>query len=159
MFSSRRTKIVNENNTSVLIIHQAALTDEGEIKCSATNRAGHVISRAQLKLEAIPKIRLPRQYEEGLLIEADEVVRLKVGLAGRPAPMVVWCHNSEIIKNGGRYELVTNDKNSSLKIASAKRSDRGEYNLRAINKLGEDNVSFLVTVTGKSTVTFDVLLE
>lgn len=43
--------------------------------------------------------------------------------------MVVWCHNSEIIKNGGRYELVTNDKNSSLKIASAKRSDRGEYNL------------------------------
>lgn len=149
VFSSRRTKIVNENNTSVLIIHQAALTDEGEIKCTATNRAGHVISRAQLKLEAIPKIRLPRQYEEGLLIEADEVVRLKVGIAGRPSPMVVWCHNGEIIKNGGRYELVTNDKNSSLKIASAKRSDRGEYNLRAINKLGEDNVSFLVTVTDR----------
>lgn len=149
VFSSRRTKIVNENNTSILIIHQAALTDEGEIKCSATNRAGHVITRAQLKLEAIPKIRLPRQYEEGLLIEADEVVRLKVGIAGRPSPMVVWCHNGEIVKNGDRYELVTNDKNSSLKIASAKRSDRGEYNLRAINKLGEDNVSFLVTVTDK----------
>lgn len=149
VFSSRRTKIINENNTSVLIIHQAALTDEGEIKCSATNRAGHVISRAQLKLEAIPKIRLPRQYEEGLLIEAEEVVRLKVGIAGRPSPMVVWCHNGEIIKNGGRYELVSNDKNSSLKIASAKRSDRGEYNLRAINKLGEDNVSFLVTVTDR----------
>ncbi|KAG4071785.1 hypothetical protein HA402_011939 [Bradysia odoriphaga] len=149
VFSSRRTKIINENNTSVLIIHQAALTDEGEIKCSATNRAGHVITRAQLKLEAMPKIRLPRQYEEGLLIEAEEVVRLKVGIAGRPSPMVVWCHNGEIIKNGGRYELVTNDKNSALKIASAKRSDRGEYNLRAINKLGEDNVSFLVTVTDR----------
>lgn len=149
VFSSRRTKILNENNTSLLIIHQAALTDEGEIKCSATNRAGHVISRAQLKLEAMPKIRLPRQYEEGLLIEADEVVRLKVGIGGRPSPMIVWCHNGEIIKSGGRYEVVTNDKNSSLKIASAKRSDRGEYNLRAINKLGEDNVSFLVTVTDK----------
>ncbi len=149
VFSSRRTKIINDNNSSILIIHQAALTDEGEIKCSATNRAGHVITRAQLKLEAIPKIRLPRQYEEGLLIEADEVVRLKVGIAGRPQPMVVWCHNGEIIKNGDRYEVVTNDKNSSLKIANAKRSDRGEYNLRAINKLGEDNVSFLVTVTDK----------
>lgn len=149
VFSSRRTKIVNENNTSVLVIHQAALTDEGEIKCSATNRAGHVVTRAQLKLEAIPKIRLPRQYEEGLLVEADEVVRLKVGIAGRPTPMVVWCHNGDIIKNAGRYELVTNDKNSSLKIASAMRSDRGEYNLRAINKLGEDNVSFLVTVTDR----------
>lgn len=149
VFSSRRTKIINDNSMSTLIIHQAALTDEGEIKCSATNRAGHVITKALLKLEAIPKIRLPRQYEEGLLIEADEVVRLKVGIAGRPSPMVVWCHNGEIIKSGGRYEVVTTDKNSSLKIASAKRSDRGEYNLRAINKLGEDTVSFLVTVTDK----------
>ncbi|KAJ6640825.1 Titin like [Pseudolycoriella hygida] len=159
VFSSRRTKIVNENNTSVLIIHQAALTDEGEIKCSATNRAGHVITRAQLKLEAIPKIRLPRQYEEGLLIEADEVVRLKVGIAGRPAPMIVWCHNGEIVKTGGRYEIVSNDKHSSLKITGAKRSDRGEYNLRAINKLGEDNVSFLVTVTDKPSPPGKVMLS
>lgn len=74
---------MNDNNTSVLIIHQAALTDEGEIKCSATNRAGHVVTKAMLKLEAVPKIRLPRQYEEGLLIEADEILRLKVGIGGR----------------------------------------------------------------------------
>lgn len=38
-------------------------TDEGEIKCTATNRYGHVVSRFQLRIDAPPKIRLPRQYE------------------------------------------------------------------------------------------------
>lgn len=152
VFSSRRTKIVTEAGCSTLIIHQTALTDEGEIKCTATNRLGHVVSRGALRIEAPPKIRLPRQYEDGLLIEADEVVRLKVGLAGRPPPMVVWCHNGEIIRNepdSAQYEVQTTEKNSTLRIANSQRSDRGEYNLRAINKLGDDVVSFLVTVTDR----------
>lgn len=149
VFSSRRTKIINENTKSTLIIHQAALTDEGEIKCSATNRAGHAVTRAMLKLEATPKIRLPRQYEDGLLIEADEIIRLKVAVAGRPFPGIVWSHNGEVITNGGRYEVVNAEKSASLKISRAQRSDRGEYHLRAVNKLGEDSVSFLLTVTAR----------
>ena len=151
IFSSRRTKILTENGSSSLIFYQASLTDEGEIKCSATNRAGYSFTKANLKVEAPPKIRLPRQYEDGLIIEAEEVIRLKVGIAGRPQPSVIWTHNGEIIENGGRYEIVDSEKNSSLKITNSKRSDRGEYNLRAINKLGEDNSSFLVTITARPT--------
>lgn len=162
VFSSRRTKILNDSNSSTLIIHQTALTDEGEIKCTATNRIGHVATKAVLRIEAPPKIRLPRQYEDGLLIEADEVVRLKVGLAGRPSPLVVWSHNGEEIVDSDRYEVVTNDKNSTLKITNSKRADRGEYHLRAVNQLGVDSVSFLVTVTdrpskpGKVSVTMSI---
>lgn len=51
IFSSRRMKIVTENDQSTFIIHQAALEDEGEIKCTATNRAGHSVTKAILKLE------------------------------------------------------------------------------------------------------------
>lgn len=149
MFSSRRTKICSEGDFSVLIIHQAALTDEGEIKCTATNSAGSAVTICNLSIDAYPKIRLPRQYEDGLIIEADEVIRLKVGLAGQPTPLVEWSHNGELLTDGGRYEIETSDKNSSLRISNAQRSDRGEYNLRAINKLGEDYASFLVTVTAK----------
>lgn len=90
IFSSRRTKIVSENGSSSLIFYQASLTDEGEIKCSATNRAGYSFTKSNLKVEAPPKIRLPRQYEDGLIIEAEEVIRLKVGIAGRPQPSVIW---------------------------------------------------------------------
>uniref|UniRef100_A0A182QW40 Titin n=1 Tax=Anopheles farauti TaxID=69004 RepID=A0A182QW40_9DIPT len=149
IYSSRRARIVTEADASVLVIHQAALTDEGEIKCAATNRAGHSVTRCHLTIDAVPKIRLPRQYEDGLIIEAEEVIRMKVGLAGRPPPSVEWFHNGEPLDNDGRHEIVTTDKNSALKISGTKRSDRGEYHIRALNKLGEDNASFLVTVTAR----------
>ncbi|GAB0100256.1 muscle M-line assembly protein unc-89 [Sergentomyia squamirostris] len=159
IFSSRRIKILTENDTSLLVIHQASLTDEGEIKCTATNRAGHVVTRCRLSVEAPPKIRLPRQYEDGLLIEADEVIRLKVGVAGRPAPTVAWLQNGEMLRADDRHEIITTDRNSSLKITNARRSDRGEYNVRATNKLGEDNAPFLVTVTSRPSSPGKVLIS
>jgi hypothetical protein len=159
IFSSRRTKILTENDYSVLIIHQSSLTDEGEIKCTATNRAGYAVTKAKLTIEAPPKIRLPRQYEDGLIIEADEIIRLKVGIAGRPTPLVKWSHNGEIISDGGRFEIINTDKNSSLKIMNANRSDRGEYNLNATNQLGEDSSSFLVTITARPTQPGKVIIK
>ncbi|KAH8395364.1 hypothetical protein KR222_010923 [Zaprionus bogoriensis] len=149
IFSSRRTKIVNENDVSVLIIHQVALTDEGEIKCSATNRAGHVVTKSRLQVQAPPKIRLPRTYEDGLIVEAEEVVRLKVGVAGQPSPAITWLHEGEVIVPGDRFEVTNTEKNSLLKIDNVQRADRGEYMVRAWNKLGEDIASFLVTVTAR----------
>lgn len=90
------------------------------------------------------------------------MIRLKVGIAGRPVPSITWTHNGEILTSGGRYEIVNLEKNSTIKITNSNRSDRGEYNLRAINKLGEDNSSFLVTVTARPTppgkVTIKMLL-
>ncbi|XP_017071108.1 titin homolog [Drosophila eugracilis] len=149
IFSSRRTKIVNDNDSSVLVIHQVALTDEGEIKCTATNRAGHVITKARLMVQAPPKIRLPRTYEDGLIVEADEVLRLKVGVAGQPPPAITWLHEGEVIPPGGRFEITNTEKNSLLKIDNVLREDRGEYMVKAWNRLGEDSTSFLVTVTAR----------
>lgn len=149
IFSSRRTKIVNEHDVSVLIIHQVALTDEGEIKCAATNRAGHVVTKSRLQVQAPPKIRLPRTYEDGLIVEAEEVVRLKVGVAGQPPPAITWLHEGEVIVPSDRFEVTNTEKNSLLKIDNVQRSDRGEYMVRAWNKLGEDITSFLVTVTAR----------
>lgn len=149
IFSSRRTKIVNDTDASVLIIHQVALTDEGEIKCTATNRAGHVVTKSRLFVQAPPKIRLPRTYEDGLIVEAEEALRLKVGIAGQPPPQVTWLHEGEVIQNGGRFEIINTEKNSMLKIENVQRDDRGEYSIKASNKLGDDVTSFLVTVTAR----------
>ncbi|KAH8246024.1 hypothetical protein KR026_007638 [Drosophila bipectinata] len=149
IFSSRRTKIVNDNDVSVLVIHQVALTDEGEIKCTATNRAGHVVTKARLMVQAPPKIRLPRTYEDGLIVEAEEVLRLKVGVAGQPPPAITWLHEGEVIAPGGRFEVTNTEKNSLLKIDNVQREDRGEYMVKAWNRLGEDTTSFLVTVTAR----------
>ncbi|XP_044588397.1 uncharacterized protein LOC123267683 isoform X2 [Cotesia glomerata] len=150
IFSSRRTRIVTENGKSTLLIHQTALNDEGEIKCTATNRAGHISTRAKLNLEAAPRIRLPRQYEDGLLFEQDEAIRLKVSIAGKPVPNVTWLHDGEVIKSDDRHIIDAADSGEcSMRIPAARRKDRGEYTVKAVNKLGEDIVSFLVTVTDR----------
>ncbi|XP_076286732.1 uncharacterized protein LOC143212160 isoform X2 [Lasioglossum baleicum] len=149
IFSSRRTRIITDSGRTVLLIHQAALNDEGEIKCTATNRAGHTSTKARLILEAPPKIRLPRQYEDGLLFEQDETIRLKVSMAGRPPPSVMWYHDGELISDDNRHIFETTDNEAILKIPDAKRIDRGEYTVKAINRLGEDISSFLVTVTDR----------
>ncbi|XP_076225313.1 uncharacterized protein LOC143174719 isoform X2 [Nomia melanderi] len=76
-------------------------------------------------------------------------MRLKVSLAGRPPPSVTWYHDGEAISEDSRHILETMDNESILKIPDAKRMDRGEYTVKATNKLGEDISSFLVTVTDR----------
>ncbi|XP_046997523.1 uncharacterized protein LOC124613014 [Schistocerca americana] len=147
IFSSRRMKVVTEAEQSSLVIFQAAFSDEGEFKCAATNRVGHAVTRCKLRLEAPPRIRLPRQYEDGLLFERDEVIRLKVSVLGRPLPRVTWHHNGEPVAFGGRHEVVNTERGSQLRVAEARRSDRGEYLVRATSRLGEDHAAVLVTVT------------
>ncbi|XP_066257565.1 uncharacterized protein MnM [Euwallacea similis] len=151
IFSSRRIRILTEHDRSVLTIHQTSLSDEGEIKCTATNRAGHVTTKAKLTVEAPPSVRLPRNYEEGLLFEIGELIRLKVSVVGRPTPIVFWSHNGESLQNNERHEVEYADKTCTLKITDAQRSDRGEYQIKAANQLGSDSASFLVTITDKPT--------
>lgn len=85
------------------------------------------------------------------MFEKDEVIRLKVAVAGRPVPEVAWQLNGEPIGSGkgGRFEVSHSERYATLRVGEARRGDRGEYHVRAVNKLGEDSASFLVTVAGK----------
>lgn len=83
-----------------------------------------------------------------MLFEQDETIRLKVSLAGKPSPVVTWYHDGELVSKDARHVFEVMDGESVLKIPDAKRIDRGEYTVKATNKLGEDTASFLVTVTG-----------
>ncbi|VVC32972.1 Hypothetical protein CINCED_3A025396 [Cinara cedri] len=94
-------------------------------------------------------VRLPQDYEEGLLLEQNEPMRLKVSVSGRPLPQVTWLHDGEEIRGGDRFEVIHTDKYAALKLASIKRSDRGCYQIQAVNPLGEHTASFLVTVTDR----------
>lgn len=147
IFSSRRTAISTNESSSVLVFYQTLPSDEGEIKCTATNRAGHAVSKARLSLEAAPKLRYPRQYEDGLLYEINETIFLKTTVVGKPTPVVEWRHDGQPISVDDRVQITNTPKFSVLKITSAQRSDRGEYQIHAKNNIGEDTAAFLVTVT------------
>lgn len=147
IFSSRRTAIVTDESTSLLVFHQTLSSDEGEIRCTATNRSGHAVTRARLCIEAAPKLRYPRQYEDGLLYEVNETVFLKTTIVGKPAPTIEWRHDGQPIATDDRVDISNAAKFSVLKIHSARRSDRGEYQVHASNAIGEDTAAFLVTIT------------
>lgn len=147
IFSSRRTAITTSDSRSLLVFHQTLPSDEGEIKCTATNRSGHAVTKARLSLEASPKLRYPRQYEHGLLYEINETVYLKTTIVGKPTPTVEWRHDGQPVVVDDRVEISNTPKFSVLKIHAAKRSDRGEYQIHAKNRIGEDTAAFLVTIT------------
>lgn len=151
LLNGKHTKIFNDPDSgySTLVIENVLPSDEGEIKCSATNFMGNVQTKAHLSVENPPKVILPKNYEDGLIVEAEEILRLKITIEGRPAPTVIWTHNGSVIHSVGRYEIFTTDKSSSLRIINVQRSDRGEYLVKALNKIGEDSKAFLVTVTSK----------
>lgn len=58
----------------------------------------------------MPAIRLPRQYEDGILFELGEAVKLKVSINGRPPPEVTWYHNGQVLVAGPRIECATTDR-------------------------------------------------
>lgn len=147
IFSSRRTAISTDDTSSVLVFHQTLASDEGEIRCTATNRSGHAVTRAHLAIEAAPKLRYPRQYEDGLLYEVNETVFLKTTIVGKPPPTIEWRHDGRPVEPDDRIQITNTAKFSILKIAAARRGDRGEYHVHARNGIGEDSAAFLVTVT------------
>lgn len=49
-----------------------------------------------------------------------------------------------------KYDIEYIDKSAILKVRDVKRSDRGEYQIHAINVLGEDVASILVTIASKT---------
>jgi hypothetical protein len=51
-----------------------------------------------LLISAPPRVKIPKSYEEGVILEIGEVIRLKATFSGRPIPIVHWLHNGEEVK-------------------------------------------------------------
>lgn len=167
-----------DSGISTLIVNDVLATDEGEVKCVAVNDAGQSTSSALLTVEGLleqkwiflfyfgkmislffsnefkapPRAILTKKYEDGLIFEEGDMIRLKVEFSGRPRPEVSWYHNNQLMAPGGRMEIEVLTDCTVLKVAQARRTDRGEYSVKLQSGLGEDSASFLVTIASKLTL-------
>lgn len=141
-----------DSGVSTLIVNDVLAGDEGEVKCIATNEAGQSTSIAILSVEAPPRAVLTKKYEDGLIFEEGDIIRLKVEFTGRPRPEITWYHENKRLAPDGRMEIEIMADCTILKVAQAKRSDRGEYSVKLQSGLGEDSASFLVTVANRPSV-------
>jgi len=98
---------------------------------------------------APPRAVLTKKYEDGLIFEEGDVIRLKINFTGRPRPEVTWFHENTQLDSSERREIETGEDYTILKVSPAVRADRGEYSVRLQSNLGEDAASFLVTVASK----------
>ncbi|XP_042220613.1 uncharacterized protein LOC121865339 [Homarus americanus] len=149
VYDTRRFEFRVEGDRYTLVLKEAKLTDEGDIRVRATNRVGVASSQATLRVEAPPQVRLPPQYEQGLIFDTDELIRLRVPYTGRPQPQAAWTHNGKEIASDDRHTMDVSDKYITLKIAGACRTDKGMYTLKLSNSQGNETSSFFVTVTDR----------
>ena len=156
MVSASSTEDEEGPGVASLTISDVSAADAGEIKCLALNEVGQTSTSAVLQVEAPPRVVLTKKYEEGLIFEEGDAIRLRVEFTGRPRPTVTWYHeNNVIVPDGGRMEVETEGTDCTvLKVAQAKRSDRGEYSVKLQSGLGEDSASFLVTIASKRRTDF-----
>ena len=105
-------------------------------------------------MEAPPRAVLAKKYEDGLIVEEGDVIRLRLEFTGRPRPSVAWLHEGELIVHQpeGRRQVDIGADWTSLRVQQTTRADRGEYSVKLESDLGVDSASFLVTVA--STLTY-----
>ncbi|KAK7020187.1 hypothetical protein SK128_012536, partial [Halocaridina rubra] len=149
IYDTKRFEFIADGDRYLLVLKEAKITDAGDIRVRATNRVGVAASQAVLHIQAPPRISLPPQYEQGLIFDTDELIRLRVPYTGRPQPMATWAHNGKQIELDDRHTMDVSEKYATLKIAGACRLDKGMYALNLVNPQGIDNVSFFVTVTDR----------
>ncbi|KAG0723045.1 Twitchin [Chionoecetes opilio] len=149
VYDTRRFGFVVEGDRYTLVLRAARLTDEGDIRVRATNRAGAASSQATFTVQAPPKINLPALYEQGLIFDTDELIRLRIPYTGRPQPQASWTHNGKQVEDGERHAVDVSEKHVTLKIGGASRTDKGLYTLKLSNPQGKDDASFFVTVTDR----------
>ena len=105
----------------------------------------------QLSVEAPPRAVIAKKYEDGLIVEEGDVIRLRLEFTGRPRPVVSWFHEGAQIfhEPEGRKQVDIGADWTSLRVAQTTRADRGEYSVKLESDLGVDSASFLVTVASK----------
>ncbi|CAG7826519.1 unnamed protein product [Allacma fusca] len=127
-----------------LVFNHIKISDDGELRAVARNLLGEIDSTATIVVEAPPRIKSPKNYDDGIICRVGETLRLKFGTAGRPKPEIAWYHEGELLN--GRFKLQEIGDVAILSVESVTRNDAGEYTIRVENSIGEDIAHVLVTV-------------
>ncbi|KAK0094450.1 hypothetical protein PV326_010858, partial [Microctonus aethiopoides] len=132
------TTTVDDHVFSTLSIVNFDPTDEGELVCVATNRAGKAKTNCNLSM-----IRLPPTFDQLLpkskQIEEGQPLELSIEVDGSPFPKVAWYKDGEKIIPDDHVKIETQPNGSTkLTIDKCTPIDCGAYKLIAKNNNGEN---------------------
>ncbi|XP_057331169.1 obscurin-like isoform X7 [Microplitis mediator] len=121
-------------------------SDEGELTCVATNRAGKAKSKCTVSM-----IRLPPTFAELLprsqQIEEGAPLVFNIEVDGSPFPKVTWFKDGEEIKPDDHVKIETQPNGSTkLTIEKCTPTDSGAYKIIAKNNNGESTSQCAVAI-------------
>ncbi|XP_076369536.1 cell adhesion molecule DSCAM-like isoform X2 [Tachypleus tridentatus] len=149
VFDSSRVTIYTDNKSSSLTLRNVKMADSGKLECQALSVSGLATTRAQLSVDAPPKVIIPSRYLNGLFFDCGETLCVKVSINGNPTPDISWWRSGRQLQEDSRTEILVDGDRSILKIHNIEPNDEGEYVVAVSNELGSSSESFRVTVTDK----------
>lgn len=87
-----------------------------------------------------------------------------MSFVGKPEPQAQWLRDGKVIETNEKYEVKTENMESSLVIKEAQEKDIGKYSLKVFSALGQDVANVKINMTdrpdppGKPTI-YDVNLD
>jgi len=145
----KNIRIVTESDMhmycSVVHITKVKKSQEGTYEVIATNREGESRLPITLKVRTAEK-EAPQILEplRNTVIREGESVMLSTHIVGNPPPKVTWYKDGKPIK-GAKSDKDTH----TLTLITPKKSEKGEYTVKAVNPLGSVETSANLTIEGR----------
>lgn len=75
---------------------------------------------------------------------------MRVTASGTPAPVLWWFFNGNRLSEGGRTKTDRQTDSMEILIEDLRNENSGNYDILAINELGEDSVTVRVIISGEA---------
>jgi hypothetical protein len=145
-----------------LEIASIALSDAAVFSCIASNEAGTSQTTANLIVKQREEIKLMPPSFLRLLQNAytneKSSFEFNCLVTGNPLPTVQWFRNDLCIDNDSNYNITYNNGNAILCIPSVRAQDQGVFTVKAINQVGCNECSAILSVEGKFPIIFPPIL-
>jgi len=137
----------------VVHITKVKKSQEGTYEVIATNREGEARLPITLKVRTTDK-EAPQILEplRNMVIREGESVVLSTQIVGNPPPKVTWYKDGKPVKNA------KSDKDlHTLTLITPKKSEKGEYTVKAVNPMGSVETTANLTIEGRFYVSCSII--
>ncbi|CAF3980655.1 unnamed protein product [Rotaria sordida] len=124
-----------DDGTSILVIRQAELADQGVYTAKATNSVGEAEAKTTLFIICIKPV---IEFDLGAPLQAikGEAMTLKIAASGAPKPDIIWMRGNDELTPNDRTQMTTStldDELYTLTILNVQPGDQGEYSAKISN--------------------------
>ncbi|XP_019718321.1 hemicentin-1 isoform X1 [Hippocampus comes] len=140
-----------QNGNRLLRIYRVQPEHAGIFACTAQNSAGEAQREYHIVVQAPPVISGTSKLQDITAVLGQEV-EFQCRVSGRPAPIVEWSRDGEVLSRDGDPHVEFLEEGQVLKVKSVRLRDQGLYQCLASNNAGTQMRQFKLTVQAPPTI-------